>query len=159
MRTAIIVLAIILLFSRFGYAQDTWYVPDDFPKIQDAINSPDVAENDIVLVRPGTYMENIQFRNDIVIKSVDGPALTVIDGGNPAHPDDGAVVSFNNYNQAEACLEGFTLINGTGNYTWDPEYKWTRYGGGIYCGFASHPTLRNNIITWNTAKIGVRIGK
>ncbi len=35
-------------------------VPDDFAKIQDAINSSD--DGDTIIVAPGTYVENVNFQ-------------------------------------------------------------------------------------------------
>ena len=60
MKTAFFI-ALILCFPAIALAQTTWYVPDDFPTIQGAISDPMVVNGDTVIVRPGTYVENIDF--------------------------------------------------------------------------------------------------
>jgi len=86
MRVLLTLLAVLLL-PALGFA-DTFIIPDDFPTIQDAIDS---AQNgDLVLVKPGTYNEQINFKGRaITIRSdVDcdasthdiAPDKTIIDG-------------------------------------------------------------------------------
>ena len=124
---------------------DTIVVPDDYGKIQEAI---DAAENgDTVLVAPGTYIENINFLGKaITVKSSDGSEVTIIDGSSPSNPDIGSVVRFVNNEQPDSVLDGFTLRNGAGSTTSGP-YPWS-VGGGIWCN-ASSPTIKNNTITGN----------
>ncbi|MDP8239233.1 MAG: T9SS type A sorting domain-containing protein [Candidatus Hatepunaea meridiana] len=107
-------------------------VPDDFETIQDAI---DESENrDTVLVRPGTYVENIDFNgknitvgslflttgNDAYIDS------TVIDGSDNFN----SVVTFADGESNETLLIGFTIRYGSGNARQNYEII---HGGGIYC--------------------------
>ena len=86
MRVSMILLAVLLLAALVS--ADTFIIPDDFPTIQDAIDS---AQNgDVVLVKPGTYNEQINFKGRaITIRSdVDclastkdiAPVQTVING-------------------------------------------------------------------------------
>jgi predicted outer membrane repeat protein len=126
----------------------TLNVPAKYPTIQEAIEA--AVNGDTVLVAPGTYVENIDFIGKAIsVISSDGPAQTVIDGGNPQYPGLGAVVMFNNGENKDTLLEGFTIRNGTG-YTIPPG---KRAGGGIY-GYNTGPTLSNNVVTENTADIG-----
>ena len=108
-------------------------VPDDFETIQAAI---DAAQNgDTVLVAPGEYIENIDFSGkNIIVASLfftTGEARyieeTIIDGDSS-----GSVVSFENGEDEDAILTGFTLRNG----------YLDRNGGGIKCANSS-PTITN----------------
>ena len=68
---------------------DTINVPGDYTTIQAAIDAAQTGET--VLVAPGTYFENINFKGKaITVKSTSGPGVTTIDGGNS-----GTVVTFN----------------------------------------------------------------
>lgn len=61
-------------------------VPLDVPTIQEAIDIASGDEGDMVLVAPGTYFENIDFKGrEIVVKSEEGPETTIIDGGQLDH--------------------------------------------------------------------------
>ena len=96
--------AIVLAIPVFAHAQTTWYVPDDFPTIQGAISDPLVMNGDTVIVRPGTYVENINFLGKaITLVSEQGPEYTFIDGGQA-----GSVVTFTNNEGLDSVLDGFT---------------------------------------------------
>ena len=132
-------------------------VPDQFATIQAAINH--ASEGDTVLVAPGTYVENINFRGKpIVVASrfalTRDPldiAATIIDGSQPAHPDTGSVVLFISGEDRAAVLEGFTITNGTGT-KWDDEHGGGFFteGGGILVAVSS-PTIKHNLIINNAA--------
>jgi hypothetical protein len=142
--------SITLLFAVSSHA-DTIHVPADQPTIQAGIDR--AVDGDTVLVAPGTYVENIDFKGKgITVKSSSGAESTVINGKDPQDPDYGSVVFFMKWEQADSVLEGFSLMKGSGTYLdywgfWDP------YGGGIFCK-ASSPTILNNIITENDADFG-----
>ncbi len=112
--------------------------------IQNAINSS--QNGDVILVEPGTYLENLDFHGKaIAVKSINPTDFstvtsTIIDGGQSA-----SVVSFVNGEGAQSEISGFTIRNGRGN----PSDVCTA-GGGISCCGAS-PTISNNIIMNNTA--------
>jgi hypothetical protein len=115
----------------------TYYVPDDFDTIQEAIDA--AIDWDEIIVRDGTYPENIDFLGKtITVRSEHGPYSAIINGG--ADIDTYiAIVSFENSEGADSVLDGFTITNGNGGF-----------GGGIYC-YAAEPTISNCIITGNTA--------
>lgn len=119
-------------------------VPDDMPAIQDAIDAAN--DGDVIVVKPGTYVENIDFTGKaIVLRSSGGAEATVIDG-----TQSGSVVTFSSGEGANSVIEGFRLFNGTGTKgMWNNTYL----GGGIYCNGAS-PTIRNNMIENCTAMMG-----
>jgi len=81
-------------------------VPSEQGTIQAAINA--AAFGDTVLVAPGTYVENINFRGKaITVRSESGPQVTIIDGGNAD-----SVVVFTSGERRDSVLNGFTLQNG-----------------------------------------------
>ncbi len=72
MRSTLSPLAFILS-SCFAFAQtaNTWYVPDDYATIQSGIDAIQIG--DTLIVRDGTYFENIHFNgNEIILKSEHG---------------------------------------------------------------------------------------
>ncbi len=119
------------------------HIPDDYETIQTAINM--AQPGDTILVRPGTYIENLNFRGvNITLASL---FLTT---GDPAYIDsttidgDGndVVVKFSRRETSSTRLIGFTIRNGS-----HPE------GGGIYC-YNSSPTIRHCAIYGNEAEEG-----
>ncbi len=129
-------LTIIFLLS-LGLAQGaTIYVPDQYGTIQGAIDA--ARHGDTIIVRPGTYYENIYFLGKaITLRSEVGPYVTTIDGN-----QNGRVVNFKRGEGPDSVIEGFTVTNGrTGGAS----------GSGIYC-LDSSPLIRNNIITENKTK-------
>lgn len=115
---------------------DVVFVPDDFLRIQDAVNAS--GEGGTVVVRPGTYFENIRItEKPVVLESEYGPALTVIDGMDNGRD---SVVLIWNQETAGTVVDGFTITNGSSGYA----------GGGIWCGDGADCTIRNNIITNNS---------
>lgn len=122
----------LLALAHAAPAQTTVHVPFDHPTIQGAIDA--VQAGDTVLVMPGTYFENIDFKGKaLTLRSVAGAASTTIDGGHA-----GPVVRFETAEPASAVLEGFTITNGS-----------TPKGAGIRIVGAS-PTIRNNWIVNNS---------
>lgn len=113
-------------------------VPGGQPTIQAGINA--AVNGDTVLVAPGTYKENINFNGKrIIVKSSNGPKVTIIDGGLIA-----PVATFSSGETLKSVLKGFTLQNGTS--TFNSQYD----GGGVYIN-ASSPTIMGNIIQNNFA--------
>ena len=137
----------ILLLCWAGPAHSaTLNVPGQYPTIQAAINA--AMDGDLVLVDPGTYLENIDFYGKAVtVKSAQGPEETTIDGGCPSNPLAASVVTFRSGEGRDSVIEGFTITNGQGTLWWNnAEF----IGGGICCWDMTSPTIRNNVIRDNT---------
>jgi hypothetical protein len=164
----------VLLCATISINSTIINVPGDYSTIQSAINAS--VHGDTVLVAPGTYTENINFRGQrIVLTSqyymTNNPATiytTIIDGNNPSNPDSGSCVIINNGEDSTTVLQGFAITRGTGT-KWNDEHFAGLYreGGGILVANSS-PVIQNNIIYNNqctnatgvasTGGGGVRIG-
>jgi len=88
-------------------------VPSEYATIQEAINAALVG--DVVIVEPGTYQENINFRSkDIILTSINPTDATtvqstIIDGGGVD-----TTVRFSGTESSECELRGFTITGGSG---------------------------------------------
>ncbi|MCK4359814.1 MAG: PKD domain-containing protein, partial [Candidatus Cloacimonetes bacterium] len=124
-------------------------VPYAFSTIQLAIDY--AFDGNIVLVQPGTYVENINFiGKNITVGSLflttgDSTYIsqTIIDGNQNGH-----VVTFNSGEDSTALLIGFTITNGYSSGS-VPENN----GGGIFC-YSSNPCIEYVNINGNIAHYG-----
>ena len=143
---------IILLFCVQQVRAEILYVPSQYSTIQSALDN--ALDGDNVVVSPGTYLENIDFKGKAVtVRSTDPNdpnvvAATIIDGSNPADPNFGSVVTFKSGEDNDSVLAGFTIQNGSGHT--DPTVNWRFWtgnngdGGGAFCSSTS-PTITKNI--------------
>jgi hypothetical protein len=149
-------------------------VPAEYTTIQSAITA--AVDGDTILVAPGVYTENINFRGKkIVLTSqyyfTSDPATiysTIIDGSNPVNPDTASCVIISSGEDSTTVLQGFAITRGAGT-KWEDEHFAGIYreGGGILVQYSS-PVIQNNIIYNNqvtnvtgvssTGGGGVRIG-
>ena len=107
-------------------------VPADQPTIQDGMDV--AAVGDLVLVAPGTYVENIDFLGKaITLQGEGGAEGTIIDGSQA-----GSVVTFQSDEIRTSAIDGFTIRNG-----------YSATGGGIFCNGGS-PTIKNCLIFENS---------
>jgi len=149
------------LKNGFQYKRNRTIIVEPDQSIQDAID--EAIDFDTIEVKDGEYKEQINFNGkNIIVKSVNGPQHTYINGENCNR-----VVVFDSKVSNDARLEGFTVLNGKAydgggvsitsgaaptiskciikdNYA-------SGYGGAIYCYNAS-PKLINCIIFKNSAK-------
>ena len=123
--------------SNLGFEDGSQEFP--FNTIQEGIDAAEFGN--IVLVEDGIYFENIDFIGKaIIVKSINGYENCIIDGSQI-----GTVVTFENGEDSNSMLSGFTITNGSG-------HGWPNHtGGGIYCGYYSDPTLQDLLITNNYA--------
>ena len=169
-----LILIFVFLITQLSLKADIINVPGNYTEIQSAINAS--SDGDTVLVEPGSYFENINFRGKkIVLTSryylTNDPATiwaTVINGSTPAQPDSGSCVIFNNNEDSTTVLQGFTLTGGNGT-KWQDEHGAGRYreGGGILIQYSNpviqYNILHNNLITDLTGVVstgggGIRVG-
>ncbi len=146
----LIVLALVVTF--FNLNSEIRNVPAQYTTIQSAINAS--VNGDTVLVAPGTYFENINFRGkNIVVTSryyiTQDPSLiisTIIDGSSPVQPDSASCVIICRGEDSTAVLQGFSITRGGGT-KWNDEHFAGLYreGGGILVALSS-PIIQNNII-------------
>ena len=105
----------------------TIYVPDDYAKIQWAVDN--ASYGDTIFVRNGTYIENVVVNKSLTLRGEDR-TTTIIDGGGSGHV---IKVTAN-----AVTISDFTVRN-SDNY----------YGGaGIYLS-SGFSTLTNNILMYN----------
>ncbi|MBD3235065.1 MAG: T9SS type A sorting domain-containing protein [candidate division Zixibacteria bacterium] len=122
-------------------------IPDDYPTIQQGINSS--SDGDTVLVQSGTYYESLNFNgHDIVLCSeylftgdTTYISSTIIDAQN-----DYRVVTFDSGEDSSAVITGFTIQNGYASSMYFPD----DHGGGIFCD-NSTPIIKDNVIKNNDA--------
>jgi hypothetical protein len=105
--------------------------------IQDALDDPFFLPGDIVLVWPGTYVENVNTGGvESHLVAVEGPAVTTIDGGGLGPAVDLSLAD-------GSSVTGFTITGGT-----------AQFGGGVTLFGTDSATLTRNVITGNSALSG-----
>jgi hypothetical protein len=152
MRNKIVIICLLICASLNIWANKI-KIPADYSKIQYGINH--AAKGDTVLVSPGTYYENINFKGkNIIVASnyiksgnVDDIKNTIIDGSNAAFADSASCVFFCSGEDSTAVIEGFTITKGKGTRYLYPN-GWFREGGGVFVETSS-PTIKNNHIVGN----------
>lgn len=126
------------IFLASSAAAVTRTVPTQYSTIQAAITAS--ANGDTVAVLPGTYVENLLIQRAIVLRSTGGPAVTVIDGSNPANSDEGSTVKM-----FAGAITGFNIRNGSGHISF--QFPYARVGGGVYVYlFSGSATVQGNWI-------------
>ncbi len=132
------------LLTSYPVIADEIVVPDQFVTIQAAV---DYAEaGDRVLVRPGTYVENVRILGKAIeLVSFGGPDVTVIDGSAPSHPDTLSVITA--IGAGELRLAGFTLRHAFGGIDFGSETGADSGGGLAY--LATGGTITDCVIEDN----------
>ncbi len=151
----LLVLAFLLTLpiSSFNIANATIIsVPSQHSTIQRAINAS--SNGDTVVVSPGIYYENINFRGKSIVLtslfylSYDTSYIssTIINGSTPLYPDSASCIILNSYEDSTTVIQGFTITGGAGTKWVDIHGAGTyREGGGILTEFSS-PIIRYNYI-------------
>jgi len=79
----------------------TIYVPDDYEKIQWAVDN--ASAGDTIIVRDGIYYEHVNVNKQLTLKSENGPANCIVDAGGSGSPI--------TLNADGISIEGFTVRN------------------------------------------------
>ncbi len=163
-----LLLFILPLYVRAG----TITVPGDYYSIQEAIDN--AGEGDEVVVSPGTYHENIDFKGkNITVRSTDPSTTSVVESTILAYPypsEEVPMVTFSGTEGASCALKGFTitdaayfsnvsLIEGAGtqatishNIIEENVYNYLQSKGIHDCdGIIAHNLIKNNQGTDGTA--------
>ncbi len=148
-----------LLISFFCHATII-NVPVDYSTIQAAIFAS--VDGDTVLVEPGIYYENINFRGHKIVvtsryymsKDTAFIRSTIINGSQAINPDTASCVIFNSGEDSTTVLQGFTITGGLGTVWLDIHGAGVyREGGGVLIELSS-PTILNNLIIYNNTLPG-----
>src|SRR5262245_16311423 len=130
----------VIASSLVGHAA-VLHVPGDYTAIQKAI---DASKNgDLILVSPGTYTENINFKGKaIAVSSTNTTDPNVVRSTIIRASGHSSVVTFATGETSNSILAGFTITGGYGtvNAAIATNIYW---GAGIYC-FAASPTIIGN---------------
>jgi len=112
--------------SNVSLSSNMYYVPDDYPTIQEAVDAANPG--DTIIVKSGTYYENVNVNKQLTLRGVD------TEGGKPV-VDAGSSGSAITLSADGITLEGFTAANSGSGF----------FDAGIKV------TSNNNIIAENTA--------
>ena len=121
-----------LILTAFASVSEakTIYVPDDYAKIQWAVDSASIG--DTIIVRDGTYYENVVVNKKLTIKSENGSAYCIVDGSS----SDVFTLKADGIR-----IEGFSITGGS---------------DGIYIRSNNNNIISNNTISSN--KYGIVLG-
>ncbi len=132
---------------------DTFFVPTDYPQIQEAVNAAD--SGDVVIIEEGSYYQQFSFEGKAITvgsrfvldQDTSHISKTIIDGSFLPNPDSASLVYFVTGENSNSELCGLTLQNGHGTLeTWDGGGG---TGGGAIWLSSSGGTIKNNIIRYN----------
>jgi hypothetical protein len=146
-----LVAVLTFIFLAFSGGAAVLHVPGDFPAIQSAINSS--TNGDVILVAPGVYQENINFKGKAITVSSTNPADANVVISTVIHAvGQSSVVTFGSAETPASLLTGFTITGGYG--TENPNFGTNIFwGAGIYC-YRSSPTIVGNLVMGNAAPLG-----
>ena len=155
MRRHISIALFVLLCSIIISNAATRRVPQDYSKIQLAINA--AANGDTVVISEGTYKENLVLNKKITLaglylfdKDTSHISKTIIDGSAPTNPDSGSVIAVGSSTDSTTVITGLTITKGTGTKHANTFYGVSIVTGGGIDVNSGGATIKNNIIRGNT---------
>jgi parallel beta-helix repeat protein len=126
---AILFLTVLAFISCGTASASTIYVPADYAQIQWAVDN--ASEGDTIIVRDGTYTENVDVNKRLTIHSENGAANCIIDAANPG--DHVFEVTANYVN-----ISGFTITSAAEDSK-----------AGVYIDSVGHCNISDNIVSHN----------
>ena len=171
-RALILMLGLIVVFMSIrwmvnlsvGSASKTLVVPNDYPTIGAAINQ--ASQGDVILVKSGTYYENIQINKSLTLEGQDSPTTIIVGSGGLQGNEHMATVTLKasgvrltglaiesqNYSSTSNYAYGVNIQGD--NCTIDNNFIRNTYIG-IFCSIQSSTIINNNTIT-SSIKDGIR---
>jgi len=166
------ILGMVLNIQPVRAEPDIIYVPDDYAKIQWAVGN--ATSGDTIIVRNGTYSEQVEVDKSLNITSFEGPEGTIVNAT-------GKEYGFGIGGADNVTINGFTIVNATGygnaaiyiyssktnngtnyNQISNNILKDSRYGilietdtGGGWTGYTRNNTIENNVIESNWIGIAI----
>ena len=133
----VLVTTLMLVFvaaSTMAASATTIYVPDNYATIQEAVNASN--NRDMIIVRDGTYTENIDVDKSLTIRSENGSAFTTVIATDSDLHVFRVTADYVNIN-------GFTVKGGTAD-------KWPLYTAGIFLSLGSeYCNISDNNASYN----------
>ena len=132
------------------------YVPDDYAKIQWAVDNATAGST--IIVRDGTYSENVNMNKRLTIRSENGSANCIIQAKNPGDHVFEVTADYVN-------ISGFTVIDGApgisiidcGNSLIINNKILNNTQVGIYLSYSNGNLFQNNIIRYSHAGISLKM--
>ncbi len=130
----------------------TIYVPDNYTTIQAAVDN--ASAGGTIIVRDGTYTENVDVGKRLTIRSENGSDSTIVSAADSSHNVFKVTADY-------VTISGFTVTGATegpdtsGIYLFDADYcdisdiKASNNGAGIYLCNSSNNTIKNNAVNSN----------
>ena len=125
--------------SNVSLSSATIYVPDDYAKIQWAVDN--ATDGDTIVVRDGTYVENVDVNKHLTIRSENGSANCIVQAAITDFPVFEVTADYVN-------ISGFTVKDATG------DVEESGFGGtGIAVNSVNYCNISDNIAVNNTVGI------
>ncbi|KAF5437463.1 CASH domain-dontaining protein, partial [Candidatus Methanophagaceae archaeon] len=118
------------VLSNVSLSSNTIYVPDDYAKIQWAVNN--ATAGDTIIIRDGIYNENVDVKKRLTIQSDNGVDKTIVQAKNSNDHVFDVTADYVN-------ISGFTVKGATTEYQY--------YTAGIYLFGASYCNISNNNVS------------